>query len=295
ACQCAAARRASGSVSGRRRRGCVAAGRTAPAAPGRSNWSRSSRSGVAIACPRQFCARTPHATPRFSPAGCSPSSPKPRQCAPSVSRGEACGAARRRRQPTIDSTAQFWHTRSMKQTLLVKLAPSPEDHAALLHTLEVFNTACNAKADVAYEHRQANKIELQKLVYYTIRERFGLSSQMVIRAIAKVSEAHKREMKVKPTFRLNGTRNSDQRNCGVATPDRVSLLTLDGRVVTPSRFGVYADGMFIAYKAALAGVPVVYVNPASTSQTCSRCRHCEMANRTSQSKFLCRSCGFSAH
>jgi IS605 OrfB family transposase len=52
---------------------------------------------------------------------------------------------------------------------------------------------------------------------------------------------------------------------------------------------------FIAYKAALAGVSVVYVNPAYTSQTCSRCGHCEKANRQSQARFLCRSCGFSAH
>jgi putative transposase len=52
---------------------------------------------------------------------------------------------------------------------------------------------------------------------------------------------------------------------------------------------------FIAYKAALAGVPVVLVNPAYTSQTCSRCGHRERANRQSQAKFLCVKCGFSAH
>ncbi|HLJ81548.1 MAG TPA: transposase, partial [Ktedonobacterales bacterium] len=52
---------------------------------------------------------------------------------------------------------------------------------------------------------------------------------------------------------------------------------------------------FIAYKARLAGVPVVYVDPAYTSQTCSRCGHCEKANRVSQARLLCRSCGFSAH
>jgi putative transposase len=52
---------------------------------------------------------------------------------------------------------------------------------------------------------------------------------------------------------------------------------------------------FIAYKAALAGVRVIYVNPAYTSQTCSRCGHCEKANRLAQSRFLCRSYGFSAH
>lgn len=342
----------------------------------------------------------------------------------------------------------------MKQTLLVKLAPEPEQHAALLRTLEAFNTACNAIAEVAYEHRIANKLALQPLVYYAIRERFGLSSQMVIRAIAKVSEAYKRDKKIKPTFRLHGAMTYDQRICSFPIPDRVSLLTLDGRVIVPFRFGTYAEGMlqrtrgqcdllyrkrsdtfflaitvdapeptpdetgdylgvdlgvmtlaatsdgeflnhsagpkhahinqvrarysrfrqklqkkgtksakrlirkrsgrekrfardinhclskaicstakgtgrgialedlthirsrvngskrqrrvlhswaffqlraFITYKAALAGVRVVYVNPAYTSQTCSRCGHCEKANRKSQARFLCVSCGYSAH
>jgi len=77
----------------------------------------------------------------------------------------------------------------MKQTLLVKLAPTPEQHAALLRTLVTFNAACNAIALVAFQERRANKIALQKLVYYAIREQFGLSSQMAIRAISKVSEA----------------------------------------------------------------------------------------------------------
>lgn len=51
---------------------------------------------------------------------------------------------------------------------------------------------------------------------------------------------------------------------------------------------------FVAYKARLAGVPVVTVNPHDTSRTCSECGHCEKANRTSQAKFLCKSCGHRA-
>ena len=128
----------------------------------------------------------------------------------------------------------------MKQTLLVKLAPEPEQHAALLRTLETFNAACTAIADVADKHLEANKLRLQLLVHYDIRERFGLSSHMVIRAIAKVSEVYKRDKKTKPTFRAQGTMTYDQRICSFPTPDRVSLLTLDGRVVVPFRFGTYA-------------------------------------------------------
>lgn len=52
---------------------------------------------------------------------------------------------------------------------------------------------------------------------------------------------------------------------------------------------------FLAYKAKLSGVTVVPVDAAYSSRTCSRCGHCEKANRISQSKFSCRSCGFSAN
>jgi putative transposase len=49
---------------------------------------------------------------------------------------------------------------------------------------------------------------------------------------------------------------------------------------------------FITYKAAWTGVPVHLVDPRNTSRTCSRCGHCEKANRMSQESFLCQRCGF---
>ena len=131
----------------------------------------------------------------------------------------------------------------MKQTVLLKLAPTPDQHAALLRTLETFNAVCNAIAEVAFAERSAIKIELQKIVYYDIRQRFGLSSQMTIRAIAKVAEAYKRDKSVKPLFRPHGAMVYDERIYNFPTPDRVSLLTLDGRAEIPFRFGVYAEGM----------------------------------------------------
>ncbi|MDX3458256.1 transposase [Streptomyces sp. ME02-8801-2C] len=54
-------------------------------------------------------------------------------------------------------------------------------------------------------------------------------------------------------------------------------------------------GSFIAYKARKAGVPVVYVDPAYTSQECSQCHHTERGNRPTQARFACRSCGFVEH
>ena len=52
---------------------------------------------------------------------------------------------------------------------------------------------------------------------------------------------------------------------------------------------------FLEYKARLAGVVLVTVDPAYTSQACSECGHCEKANRRSQSEFVCKGCGHVAH
>jgi hypothetical protein len=48
----------------------------------------------------------------------------------------------------------------MKQALLVKLVPTPEQRLSLLRTLETFNAASNAIAVVAFRERCANKIAL---------------------------------------------------------------------------------------------------------------------------------------
>lgn len=54
-------------------------------------------------------------------------------------------------------------------------------------------------------------------------------------------------------------------------------------------------GSFVTYKAKLAGIPVIFVDPRNTSRTCSRCGHCAKENRRSQSQFFCLSCGFQAN
>jgi IS605 OrfB family transposase len=52
---------------------------------------------------------------------------------------------------------------------------------------------------------------------------------------------------------------------------------------------------FIEYKAKLAGVPVIPVNPRNTSRTCPKCGHIEEGNRPTRGVFLCRSCGYFDH
>jgi len=123
----------------------------------------------------------------------------------------------------------------------VKLQPTPGQAAALLRTMERFNAACDAIAAVAFRERCANKVELQKLVYHETRRDFGLSAQMAIRAISKVVEVYKRDRDIKPSFRPHGAIVYDQRILSWKGPDRVSLLTLDGRALMPFVTGAYGE------------------------------------------------------
>ena len=48
---------------------------------------------------------------------------------------------------------------------------------------------------------------------------------------------------------------------------------------------------FVSYKARLAGVAVVFVDPRNSSRTCPRCGLIDKRNRPSQAQFSCVSCG----
>jgi IS605 OrfB family transposase len=52
---------------------------------------------------------------------------------------------------------------------------------------------------------------------------------------------------------------------------------------------------FLEYKAKLAGVPILIVDPRYSSRTCSVCGYCEKANRKSQAEFQCQHCGYSTN
>jgi len=129
----------------------------------------------------------------------------------------------------------------MQLTVKVKLAPTDRQHVALLATMERFNEACNAIAGIAFERQCASKVELQKIVYADVRATFKLSSQMTIRAIAKVVEAFKRDKKIQPVFKPRGAMVYDQRILSWKALDSVSILTLGGREIMPYIIGAYQE------------------------------------------------------
>jgi len=127
----------------------------------------------------------------------------------------------------------------MKQALFVRLETSKEQFEALLETMRRFNEACNHIASVAHKLRTANKMRLQKHVYREARERFALSAQMAIRAIAKVCEAYRRDRSKKPAFKPYGAMVYDQRILSWKHLESASILTLKGRILVPIRAGEY--------------------------------------------------------
>lgn len=131
----------------------------------------------------------------------------------------------------------------MKQVIVLKLEATPEQHQAMLETVEAFNRGCGHVAEVAFAKRLPNKIALQPFVYGTLRSEFGLSSQMAVRCISKAVEAYKevkkRDRSIQPTFDPHGAMVYDERIMSFQGVSHVSLLTLSGRVLIPLRFGVY--------------------------------------------------------
>jgi IS605 OrfB family transposase len=127
----------------------------------------------------------------------------------------------------------------MKLTVQLQLLPE-RDHARRLgETIERFNEAANWLAAIAFERRTANKLELQHAHYGDLRERFGLSAQMAVRCIAQVCEAYKRDKSIRPKFRKTAAMPFDQRMMSFKGLDRVSLLTLGGRILVPFVLGKY--------------------------------------------------------
>jgi IS605 OrfB family transposase len=129
----------------------------------------------------------------------------------------------------------------MKLTQVFKLQPTEQQAQFLLVTMERFNAACNFVSETAFTEHIFGQIKLHHLCYYAIREKFGLSSQMAVRVIGKVSDSYKTEKKHLHTFKPHGAIVYDQRILTFKFPDCISVLTLDGREIIPFVFKNYRE------------------------------------------------------
>jgi putative transposase len=132
----------------------------------------------------------------------------------------------------------------MKLTLQVQLLPDADQRPVLLATMERFNEAATFAARLGFEAGVFSQPSIHKLAYRQIRDRFGLSAQMAVRAIGKAVECFHRDKTRCPSFKPRSAVCYDNRILGFKGLDKVSLWTLTGRMILPLIYGEYQGERF---------------------------------------------------
>ncbi len=117
----------------------------------------------------------------------------------------------------------------MKLTLKIKLLPTDEQANLLLETMKEANTVCNAISEVAWGKKIFNNFKLHHETYHAFKASFKLSSQVLVRCVAKVADAYKLDKKTKRQFRPLGSIGYDSRIMTYKPNNVVSLWCMGGR------------------------------------------------------------------
>jgi IS605 OrfB family transposase len=118
------------------------------------------------------------------------------------------------------------------------LNTTKEQSEALYDTLLAANKAANAISDYAWENQTFRHYDLHKPLYQQLRKDFGLSAQVTVRILAKVSDAYKVDKKTKRFFKDTGSIAFDARILSWKLDKKlVSIWTVAGRMSIPFQAG----------------------------------------------------------
>ena len=121
---------------------------------------------------------------------------------------------------------------------------------------------------------RAGKTRLLKKLYRKQRRRMSYENHRATRAVVNYAATHRRAVVME---RLEKVRSKDSKI----------------RCYSERNQWAFAQfGSMLRYKCALRGIPLVEVDPAYTSQTCSRCGS---IHRPNGKQFRCLTCGHNAH
>ena len=140
----------------------------------------------------------------------------------------------------------------MQLTLQRTLVPTPEQHWVLLETMRAFNAAASSAAQVGFTAHVCSQQAIHVRCDRELRDRFGLSAQMAVRAIGKAVETFRRDKKHCPVFRADGAMPYDHHMLGWKGPAHVSLLTWAGRESVAMVYGAYQEGFLARLKGQVA-------------------------------------------
>lgn len=125
----------------------------------------------------------------------------------------------------------------MTVTAKVRISVTPEESILLDETMSTFTDACNLISDFVFQTRDLKQFSINKTLYYTIREKFGLKSQMTQSAIKTVIARYKAILEtqknwIKPSFKKPQYDLVWNRDYSL-TQNVFSVNTLKGRVKLP--------------------------------------------------------------
>jgi IS605 OrfB family transposase len=125
----------------------------------------------------------------------------------------------------------------MKLAVKVKLLTKDNEKDQLFQVMKSFNRAANYVAKVAFEKKTFGQVNLHKLVYYEIKQKYNLSSQLAVRTIGKVVDVYKNKKQRVKVIEFNelGSIDYDTRNLSIKNKEIISITTLGKRIKLPYR------------------------------------------------------------
>jgi IS605 OrfB family transposase len=123
----------------------------------------------------------------------------------------------------------------MRLTVQVKLLADASQGAILKATLKKANASCDWLSELAWKSKEFSQLGLHKIGYMPARKQFpDLSSQVIVRAIAKTVDAYKLDCKVCRRFKPLGSFPYDARILSWRLDkSTVSIWALGGRLKIP--------------------------------------------------------------
>ncbi|MGF1471458.1 MAG: RNA-guided endonuclease InsQ/TnpB family protein [Rubrobacteraceae bacterium] len=174
---------------------------------------------------------------------------------------------------------------------------TPEDWLGV--DLGVSNIASDSDGEI----HTSERVEKSRKRYERIRSKLQAAGTKSAKRHLKKLSGKERRFKRDTNHCLSKSIVSQAKKSdrGIALEDLKGIRQRTGKRLRRShrgRHGKWAFGelrSFLEYKARLAGVVVVTVDPAYSSQACNECGYSERSNRRRQGEFVCKGCGHVAH
>ena len=138
---------------------------------------------------------------------------------------------------------------------------------------------CPARTKFVFRRRRKNlqragKTRLLKKLHRKQRRRMSYENHRATRAVVDYAATHRRTVVME---KLENVRSQDSKIRGYSEKNQWAFAQF---------------GSMLRYKCALRGIPLIEVDPAYTSQTCSRCGS---IHRSNGKQFICLTCGHNDH